>query len=69
MNVTKITPRQVSDDEFIVPSNYKITNKLIASFKYFKSIKKELEKRGVKEVDKSENSTGVHYKTDEEWDY
>ena len=38
MNVTKITPRQVSDDEFIVPSNYKITNKLIASFKYFKGI-------------------------------
>lgn len=69
MNVTKITPRQVSDDEFIVPSNYKITNKLIASFKYFKSIKKELEKRGVKEFDKNENSTGVHYKTDEEWDY
>ena len=29
MNVTKITPRQVSDDEFIVPSNYKITNKLV----------------------------------------
>lgn len=69
MNVRKITPRQVSDDEFIVPSNYKITNKLIASMKYFNGIKKELEKRGVKGGDKSENSTGVHYKTDEEWDY
>ena len=71
MDVTKITPRQVSDDEFNVPSDYKISksaNNGFALMKYFKGIKKELEKRGVKGGDKSQKSTGVHYKTDGEWD-
>lgn len=71
MDVTKITARQVSDDEFNVPSDYKISkssNNAFALMKYYKGIKKELEKRGVKGGDKSQKSTGVHYKTDGEWD-
>lgn len=72
MDVTKIISREVSDDEFAVPANYKISpnsTNAFALMKYYKSVKKELVKLGIKGGAKSEKSTGVHYKTDGEWDF
>ncbi len=70
-DVTEIKPRAVSDDEFVVPSDYKIANpkNVLAMMKYYKGVKKQLEKLGIKGGDKSEKTTGVHYKTDGSWDF
>lgn len=72
-DVTSITPRSVSDEEFVLPAAYKITKGSIKSpFKmmnYYKGVKKALEKAGIKGADKSAKSTGVHFKTQEEWDF
>lgn len=72
-DVVSITPRSVSDEEFALPTNYKIAKGSIKSvFKmmnYYKGVKKALEKAGIKGNDKSAKSTGVHFKTQEEWDF
>lgn len=72
-DVVKITPREVADDEFDIPVDYKIqtggTSNAFKMLNYYKSVKKELIKRGVKGGDNSQKSSGVHYKTDSEWDF
>lgn len=72
-DVVEIKPRTVSDDEFNIPADYKIkTGGSSNAFKmlgYYKAVKKELVKRGIKGGDNSQKTTGVHYKTDEEWDF
>ncbi len=71
-DVTEIIPRSVSDDEFTVPSDYKISTSAKNAFallKYFKGVKNQLVKLGIKGGDKSEKTSGVHYKTDGEWDF
>ncbi|MDR0988551.1 MAG: hypothetical protein LBM06_03690 [Prevotellaceae bacterium] len=70
-DVTKIIPRSVSDDEFVIPSGYKIkdASNVFSQLNYYKSVKKQLIKLGIKGGDNSQKSTGVHYKTDGEWDF
>lgn len=71
-DVTKITPRKVSDDEFDIPSDYKISSKggnALSIMKYFSGVEKQLKKAGIKGGDQSEKTTGVHYKTTGEWDF
>lgn len=72
-DVTSITPRPVSDDELCVPSNYKITKGSIKTamsmMKYYNGVKKSLEKAGIKGENHTAKTTGVHFKTQEEWDY
>ena len=72
-DVVEIKPRTVSDDEFNIPADYKIkTGGSSNAFKmlgYYKAVKKELVKRGIKGGDNSQKTTGVHFKTDEEWDF
>lgn len=71
-DVTKITPRKVADDEFNVPNGYKISkcaNQPYNVVKYFKSVKKQLEKLGIKGESNDKKTTGVHYKTDDEWSF
>ena len=71
-DVTKIIPRTVNDDEFSAPSDYKISTKpknAFALLKYYKGIRKQLESLGIKGGDNSEKGSGVHYKTEGEWDY
>lgn len=71
-DVTEIKPRAVSDDEFTIPADYKISkgaSNAFALLKYFKGVKKQLEKLGIKGGDNSQKSTGVHYKTNDEWDF
>ncbi len=71
-DVTQIIPREVSDEEFAIPTDYKISkgaSNAFALLKYYKGIKKQLEKHGIKGGDKSEKTTGVHYKTDGSWDF
>lgn len=70
-DVINVQPRKVSDDEFEIPSDYKIVKagNPFSMMKYYKNIKSELEKAGIKGGDNSQKSTGVHYKTDGEWDF
>ena len=72
-DVISITPRPVSDDEFAIPSGYKIAKgdlrNVMKMMQYYNGVKKALEKAGIKGEDKTAKSTGVHYKTQEEWDY
>lgn len=72
-DVTSITPRPVSDEEFRLPASYRITKGSIrtvfAMLDYYKGVKKALEKAGIKGEDKTAKSTGVHFKTQEEWDF
>ena len=66
-DVTSITPRKVEDSEFVIPSDYKIFKGALV--KYFEDVKKELVKLGVKGESKDKKTTGVHYKTNGEWDF
>lgn len=76
-DVVEIIPREVSDEEFVVPSNYKIVSAMngFAIIKYQKEVKKQLIGHGIigenGDVvgDNSNKTTGVHYQTDEEWDF
>ena len=71
-DVTEIKPREVSDDEFTIPADYKISkgsSNAFALLKYFRGVKKQLEKAGIKGGDNSQKTTGVHFKTDDEWDF
>ena len=71
-DVTKITPREVSDSEFEVPADYKISKgakNVFALLKYYKGIKKELVKAGIKGAPNETKSSGVHYQTNDEWDF
>ncbi len=71
-DVVEVKPRSVSDDEFIIPSDYKIyrgSSNPFTLIKYYKGIKKQLEKLGVKGGDRSQKTSGVHFKTNGEWDF
>lgn len=71
-DVTKITPREVADDEFAIPADYKISKgakNAFALMKYMGGVKKQLEKQGIKGESNDKKTTGVHYKTDGEWDF
>lgn len=71
-DVTEIIPRVVNDDEFSVPSDYKISTKAkngFAIMKYYNGVKKQLESLGIKGGEKNEKQSGVHYKTEGEWDF
>ncbi len=68
-DVTEIKPRAVSDDEFTVPSDYKIGKKPWGMVKYYRDMNNQLKKHGIKGGEKSEKTTGVHYKTDDSWDF
>ena len=76
-DVVEIIPRTVSDEELVVPSNYKIVSGMngFATIRYQKEVKKALKEHGIigenGDVvgDNSNKTTGVHYQTDEEWDF
>lgn len=72
IDVVELKPRKVSDEEFVIPSDYKISkssSNAFALMKYYKGIRKQLEKNGIKGGDNNQKKTGVHYKTDGEWDF
>ncbi len=70
--VTEIIPREVSDEEFVIPADYKIIKKkstlggALGMLKYYRGINKELKKRGIKG---GERSSDAKYKTEESWDF
>ena len=71
-DVTSITPRKVEDSEFVIPSDYKISKgakNAFALMKYFKGIKKQLVQHEIKGESNDKKTTGVHYKTNGEWDF
>ena len=72
-DVVEVIPRPVDDEEFNIPEGYKIksggTSNVFKMLGYYKSVKKELIKRGIKGGDNSQKTTGVHFKTDGEWDF
>lgn len=72
-DVISVNPRAVSDSEFTVPSDIKVSSGSLTNvFKlmgFFKGIKKALEKAGIKGGDKDAKTTGVHFKTQDEWDF
>lgn len=71
-DVTNITQRKVADDEFDIPNEYKIAKgakNAFALMKYYKGMKKQLEKLGIKGESNDKKITGVHYKTDDEWNF
>ena len=71
-DVTKITPREVSDSEFEVPADYKISKgakNAFALMNYYKGIKKELVTAGITGAPNDTKSSGVHYQTNDEWDF
>lgn len=68
-DVVEIIPRNVSDEEFVIPSDYKIVSSSTSIVKYRKDVKKQLEKNGIKGGNTVDKTTGVHYQTDEEWDF
>lgn len=71
-DVVEVKPREVKDEEFLIPEGYKISRSSANPFsliKYYKKVRKELEKRGIKGGDSSEKTTGVHFKTSGEWDF
>lgn len=72
VDVTKIMPREVADDEFNIPADYRVSKgakNAFALVKYMKGVKKQLEKLGIKGESNDKKTTGVHYKTDDEWDF
>ncbi len=68
-DITEIIPREVNDNEFDIPADYKILKKDVALIKYINSVRKQLVKLGVKGEDNDKKTTGVHYKTNDEWDF
>lgn len=72
-DVTSITPRPVDDSEFDIPAGYKIkaggSSDAFKMMSYYNGVRKELVKRGIKGGDNSQKTSGVHYKTDGEWDF
>lgn len=71
-DVVEVKPRTVGDDEFTIPADYKISTgakNAFALMKYYSGVRKQLEKLGIKGGDKSQKQTGVHYKTNDEWDF
>ena len=71
-DVTEIKPRPVSDDEFTIPADYKISTgakNAFALLKYYGAVKKQLVAKGIKGGDNSQKKSGVHYKTNDEWDF
>ena len=72
-DVVEVKPRAVSDEEFNIPEGYKIktggTSNAFKIMGYYKGVKKELVKLGIKGGDNSQKTTGIHYKTDGEWDF
>jgi hypothetical protein len=72
-DVVEVKPRSVADEEFNIPDGYKIksggSSNAFKMLGYYKSVKKELIKRGIKGGDNSQKTTGVHFKTDGEWDF
>lgn len=71
-DVTEIIPREVNDNEFDIPADYKISKgakNAFALMKYMSSVKKQLVKLGIKGEDNAQKTTGVHYKTNDEWDF
>lgn len=71
-DVVEVKPREVADDEFTVPADYKISTKsmnALSLMKYYGGVRKEMEKKGIKGADNSQKTTGVHYKTDGEWGF
>lgn len=71
-DVTNITHRKVADEEFNIPNDYKISKgakNAFALLKYYKGVKKQLEKLGIKGESSDKKTTGVHYKTDGEWNF
>lgn len=72
-DVVEVNPRTVSDEEFNIPEGYKIksggTSNAFKLMGYYKSVKSELVKLGIKGGDNSQKTTGVHYKNDGEWDF
>lgn len=76
-DVIEIIPREVSDEEFVVPSDYNIVSAMngFATIRYQKEVKKKLKEQGILGEnydivgDNSNKTTGVHYQTDEEWDF
>ncbi len=56
--VTQIIPREVSDDEFTIPSGYKISTGAFAAIKYYAGVRKQLKELGLKGKEKeSKNSS------------
>lgn len=71
-DVIEIKPRTVNDDEFSVPNDYKISKSSsnpMSLMNYYKGVKKALVKLGIKGGDIKQKTSGVHYKTDGEWDF
>lgn len=71
-DVTEIIPRTVSDDEFTVPADYKLSKSSVNPFslmKYYGGVRKALVKLGIKGGDASEKTSGIHYKANGEWDF
>ncbi len=72
-DITEIIPRTVEDSEFEIPAEYKIQKyngrNPMSLMKYYKGIKKVLVKTGIKGGENQEKTTGVHYKTNDEWDF
>lgn len=71
-DVIEIKPRTVDNDEFVVPGDYKISKSSsnpMALMNYYKGVKKALVKLGIKAKDLDQKTSGVHYKTDGQWDF
>lgn len=70
-DVTEIKPRKVDDKEFEIPSDYNIIDASngFAVLKYQSEVKKQLKKQGIIGGNNHDKATGVHYKTDEEWEF
>lgn len=72
-DITSINSRPVSDDEFELPESYKIKKgslrTTMAMLDYYKGVKKALENAGIKGDSINAKSTGVHFKSQEEWDF
>lgn len=73
-DVIEINPKEVDDQEFVVPETYEIaptkkSQNAFALMKYYKGVRQQLEKLGIKGGEQSEKTSGIHYKTDGEWDF
>lgn len=70
MNVIKVIPRTVSDSEFEIPASKKFNNGYsMKALKAQKDIAKQLTKIGIKALDEDMKTTGVHFKTEDEWNF
>lgn len=71
-DVTEIIPRTVEDGEFDIPADYKISKgskNAFALMKYMSGVRKQHVKLGIKGESNDKKTTGVHYKTNDEWDF